>query len=527
MVTKDKLNLSRKLVARFTDFIPLGLMIGQLWFGINLMLLIWRASSELEPYLKEPRILVLKSGIISLSILGTLIILVIVGFSIPRRLTGEEGEGLNYQNLLVLGGFSSLAGIILLTLSYLDLFPIYRSDSDVYLDNPRVIAGGSHWCIFQDNRLRYLSKLNCYDLLRSRYGYRLKFDLSPFTGFKIYNLLLGVSYEYLPSRVRCRYSWESEYGLKLFPSDFGRVLRRLLGRKRASILSAMIWGSRVISPKLKLKFKRSGLYHLLVVSGGNVLLIAFITYIALVTFLGPDMARFIALVNTFLYVILAGADYPLIRGFIMSAILLLSSGWRVNSYRALLWVWAIITLLDPLASLSWSLIMSFMAVESLVVLYPLLMNFIGEYLDGLTEQWSALVKWILAVPLATITVWFALSPISVLLFGSVSLLAPLSNLLAFPISDAIITLGLILSLLVYLNLYTVASIIANLLKILLSWLIGIADLFSHFYVELSLNFEPSVLQALAYLWVILFSLSCFYISFQVDRVPYISYDLEP
>jgi len=170
----------------------------------------------------------------------------------------------------------------------------------------------------------------------------------------------------------------------------------------------------------------------------------------------------------FLYSLLAGLDYPIIRGFLLGSITLLSENlgaMKLNSFRVLLWLWVLISLLSPFSPFNWSFIMSFIATFTLVSL-PKFKGKISEIF--LTSLW----------------IWLSILPITLLIFHRVSLLAPLSNSVALPVVSLIVPAGVIWIIIGNLHLSILALPLRVIVKTSLRFIIETAKAFSSFSITI-------------------------------------------
>lgn len=175
--------------------------------------------------------------------------------------------------------------------------------------------------------------------------------------------------------------------------------------------------------------RRTGTSHLMAISGLHVGLVAAALY-GLVSWLwsrygdverwpAQQAASWAALSAALVYGALAGFSIPTRRAVLMVAVVLLALLWR-RSARPLavlaLALWAVL-LMDPLAVLAQGFWLSFAAVAVLLLLYT-------ESQRG-TSYWRRLARmqWVLSLGLAPLVLGF---------FQEISLVAPLTNLLAVP-----------------------------------------------------------------------------------------------
>ncbi|WP_367155551.1 DNA internalization-related competence protein ComEC/Rec2 [Methylomonas sp. HYX-M1] len=182
-------------------------------------------------------------------------------------------------------------------------------------------------------------------------------------------------------------------------------------------------------------FRRTGVIHLMVISGAHVSLIAGLVFWAAgraAAWLGPGklappaIAAAAAWSAALLYAGLAGLTIPVQRALVMLSIALLALAWQRHSSasRTLCLALVAVTAFDPLAVISPGFWLSFAAVACLL------------YISG-----GRLVPdsaWRRAVTLH-IAMAAGLTPLLILFFQQTSLIAPIANALAVPLVGLIVT----------------------------------------------------------------------------------------
>lgn len=202
-----------------------------------------------------------------------------------------------------------------------------------------------------------------------------------------------------------------------------------------------------------LTFNRSGLTHLVSISGSHVTMIAVLAAMAVsflwrrLTFRGRALAErlpaqlaaaFVALLVAWLYCLLAGWGVPARRTFVMLAVVALSLAWRVplNPTHVLAVAAVAVVVLDPWSLLASGFWLSFLAVY-------VLMASTGWWGQGVERGAPVRFgKWFDGVATATrlqLLVTLALMPPLALLFNEVSLVSPLANAYAIPVMGALVT----------------------------------------------------------------------------------------
>lgn len=211
-----------------------------------------------------------------------------------------------------------------------------------------------------------------------------------------------------------------------------------LGGERRAVVEGIVLGDdRGLSPGLKAAFRRSGLYHLLAVSGQNVVLIAG-GVLALVVLLGmPRLAGHLgALVAIGAYVLAVGPQASVIRAAVAGAAVSVAwlagrdrDGWHVLMLAAVvLLAWSPYALFDPGFQLS------FAAVIAIFVLAPRLIELLEGYPLPTSVRFSASVS--AACGIAT-------APVLAFRFGAVPILGIVANALVEPVVGLLLGLALV------------------------------------------------------------------------------------
>ncbi len=211
-----------------------------------------------------------------------------------------------------------------------------------------------------------------------------------------------------------------------------------LGGERRAVVEGIVLGDdQGLSPGLKAAFRRSGLYHLLAVSGQNVVLIA-AGVLALVVLLGlPRVVGHLgALAAIGAYVLAVGPQPSVIRAAVAGAAVSIAwlagrdrDGWHVLLLAALvLLAWSPYELFDPGFQLS------FTAVVAIFVLVPRLTELLEGYPLPASVRLTAAVS--AACGIAT-------APVLALRFGAVPILGIVANGLVEPVIGLLLGLALV------------------------------------------------------------------------------------
>lgn len=170
-------------------------------------------------------------------------------------------------------------------------------------------------------------------------------------------------------------------------------VKELLPAETAGVVIPLIIGEQgTVSKEIYEIYRKTGITHVLSVSGFHLTLLAgFVFFVirgflAMIPFLAlrintKKAAAVISILFTFLYLLISGMAVPAIRSFIMILVVLLGILFNRNtlSLHSVALAAFFILFLWPESLLGASFQLSFMAVLSLVTLYHVLMNYVKEH----------------------------------------------------------------------------------------------------------------------------------------------------
>lgn len=208
----------------------------------------------------------------------------------------------------------------------------------------------------------------------------------------------------------------------------GRSIDRAFAHDAPLVRALLIADTRGIPPEIRDRFAASGLVHMLSISGLHVGLIALAAQL-LLRAAGASIrtAGATALATTVFYVVVIGAPAPAVRAVTMLSVALLSTLLqRPTSPWASLAAGALVPLVDPRTILDLGYQLSVAGIAALIGARSLSRRWVARHLGG----WRYRIgRELLAGTLATAVS----APLVAWTFGRVSLIGPVSNLLASPI----------------------------------------------------------------------------------------------
>jgi competence protein ComEC len=223
------------------------------------------------------------------------------------------------------------------------------------------------------------------------------------------------------------------------------AVNELVGGQEGELLKGVMIGERAgLSTDVRDAFTVAGVSHILAVSGGNVAIIAAFVFFALEILRVPGKARVIVAVSGVLfYMLLVGNQPPVVRAAIMAIVLL---GGRLfeeppNPVNALGVAGLVILLIDARQLFDVGFQLSFLAVLSIVFLYPVVNSWIG-LLRG-DALWVRTAVPVLRICAVSFVATLGTLPLTASYFGRVSLIGVLSNIAVVPASGVSLVLGFV------------------------------------------------------------------------------------
>lgn len=278
--------------------------------------------------------------------------------------------------------------------------------------------------------------------------------------FDIYSVMYRPHIEKLSAENT--WSWFGQ--LLAFKKYFEETIQKLYPEPESSLLAGILIGSRKGMPEdLTEDFNRTGLSHIVAISGYNITILVAIIMVMLRRF-GKRFAVIISSVGITLFTIFVGASPAVVRASIMGVIglIALQAGRTSNIHIILLASVAIMVMWNPLILYSdVGFQLSFLSTAGLVYISPIL------------ERWCKRIPSALAIKesiLMTLSAQIATTPIILMNFERLSVVAPLSNLLiAGPVIPFIMLFGFI-------------SVMVSVISVFLAKLVGLISYVLLWYV---------------------------------------------
>ena len=205
------------------------------------------------------------------------------------------------------------------------------------------------------------------------------------------------------------------------------VIFKNLPPREAALMAGMVFGDQNnFDRNMVLSFRDSGVIHIMVVSGTNIVLVFRGLVERLASWMGRKKAIIFGFGMILIYMSWVGFEIPAVRAFLLMSLFYWAQllGRKFNLWRVVILIILVMVLADYRVLLSASFYLSFVAFGAVVL------NFQKE-----RKWWSDLWNsfWV--------SLW--LLPILVMLFGKISLVAPVTNFLILFLIEIITILGIL------------------------------------------------------------------------------------
>lgn len=230
-----------------------------------------------------------------------------------------------------------------------------------------------------------------------------------------------------------------------------KTIEQILPPQTAGIASAIIAGERDrISQQQNTEYRDAGLAHFLAISGLHMGMIAGLTFFIFRWLLAwfpkialcwntKKIAAVIAIIMSFVYLIISGGQVSAQRAFIMTSLVLLGIvfGRRAISMRMIAWAALILLIFEPEVIISAGFQMSFAAVIMLVAFYEKYSGKLhvqqNSHQHFLARIFKIVFFYLIGIVVADLIASMATLPFVIYHFNRISLYSSLANLLAGPI----------------------------------------------------------------------------------------------
>jgi competence protein ComEC len=219
------------------------------------------------------------------------------------------------------------------------------------------------------------------------------------------------------------------------------VLLRMLPEPQASVAAGLLLGLKTSIPdEVNRDFARTGIAHLIVISGWHLSLVAtLITGVARQMRFGRGTTFWASLAALWLYALFVGATATVVRAAIMASLIVLATATERRSQPWILLMVACwgMTLNNPQTLWDIGFQLSVLATASLFAF----VSGVDQWLRRLPLLDAPAFAWATSTLSATFAVQVLILPIILYHFGNLSIVAPLTNVLVAPVVPYAMVLG--------------------------------------------------------------------------------------
>lgn len=264
-------------------------------------------------------------------------------------------------------------------------------------------------------------------------------------------------------------------GILKIKNKFNDNINRLIPSPEAGLLSGLILGGSVGLPDdLKTNFSRTGLTHIIAVSGYNVTIVAeYLMLIGIFLGLWRKQAFWFAIFGILIFVIMTGLSASAVRAGVMGMLLLfaMKNGRLANAQNSVLAAAGIMLFFNPLLlRYDVGFQLSFLATLGIIYLYPLFESLVDK---------KGKIFWLWEITFLSLSAQIFVLPVILYNFQNLSLISLLANVLVLPIIPLTMLLGFLMALCGFI-LTPLATILAWLTFLPLKYEVEVIQIFGGF-----------------------------------------------
>jgi competence protein ComEC len=246
-------------------------------------------------------------------------------------------------------------------------------------------------------------------------------------------------------------------------NKFSAKITALIPAPESGLLKGLIiGGSGKLSKEVQANFSRTGMTHIVAVSGYNITIVAeYLMLLGIFLGLWRKQAFWFAVFGIWIFILMTGFPSSAIRAGVMGTLLLyaMKNGRLANAGNAILCSAAVMLFWNPLLlRYDVGFQLSFLATIGIVYLYPLLDGYFSENL----KKYPVVISMISEIFFMSLSAQIFVLPIILFNFQTLSLISPLANIFVLPILPITMLLGF---------LAIMVSFIFQPLAIFFSWLV--------------------------------------------------------
>lgn len=217
-------------------------------------------------------------------------------------------------------------------------------------------------------------------------------------------------------------------------------IQKLYQTKSAALLKGLLLADKSgISYQTKTDFINSGVIHVLAVSGLHVGYIILIILIAFGRF-NIYVRSFLLIIGLLFFLLITGAPASVFRASIMAVVIIIAmlTNRSTNLVNSLAFAALIILIINPLDIFNPGFQLSFAAVLSIALIYPIILSEINKL-----NIKNNFINYVLLFAGVSLSAQIGTLPFTLYYFGKLSLVALGANLIVIPLIGIIVALGII------------------------------------------------------------------------------------
>lgn len=224
---------------------------------------------------------------------------------------------------------------------------------------------------------------------------------------------------------------------------------RYIQDDRNGLMNAILFGENYeIGDDVRYSFNRSGIAHILAVSGLHLIIVVNIVSGMLTMVLGKRRSDILSLFVPWVFVLFGGMGYALVRSAIMLTVYFLGNllGKKNDGLSSLGLAGLLMATINPYAIGNLSFQLSFLSTMGILLLTKPIANGIYNHVLYAMGEKSQKLAPIVNIISITIAAQIFAAPVLAFHFGFLSLISPLTNLLIAPIVPIVLSMGLVTAL---------------------------------------------------------------------------------
>ena len=287
----------------------------------------------------------------------------------------------------------------------------------------------------------------------------------------------------------------------------------MLNQEEAGILNALIIGDdSEVDEELKDNYKKAGMIHILVVSGGHVgFIVVFLSFILSFLKLNPNTFKIISILAIILYIFIISATVSVLRAGIGVIVVLIAGliGKQNDGFTTVFFISLIILINNPNVLFSISFLLSFGGVLGIMVCYPKIDNLLIKIPLKIRE------------PLAlTISAQLFVTPIILYNFNVIYLGGFISNIFVLNLAGIIMMGGIVLFIM-YLIVPQIIFFPMRGLSIVIAIMNKIAEFFGSIEAFVHYEVTPHPISIVVYYLFIFYIFTGFSIKNRINKESYL------